>query len=171
MLGLTASSKLWRVQRPAIWLWNALGVIVGTNPQFIASDLVPVVDAWQSGFGVAKYVSEQVNGSIGGPITTTYGSTDGLTQTRIKIAHFNAGSTSVNIQIRLRAGTGALVNEVLIPTAAGSISTHNVLGSGRQWFVIPPTCVMEITQNAYVTTAGRIEVLRCEMPAGGVMDS
>jgi len=160
------------IQRPPRWLLEAFGIIIGKNPQQMLEDVQPVVDAFQRGFGQASYKSYQVVGSLGGPITTVIGSaTDESFATRVKLAHLNSGTTSCNVQTRLQARQGDLVTDRLFTTPAGAYSDWSILGLGRQWIVVPPGCVLQITQNAYTITAGRIEVFECRTPAGGALDA
>lgn len=154
---------MWTVNNPPRWLAIALSIINGGASPVIGRELFQVVDSYQSGFGMATFSSVQVDGSLGGPITTLLTPPDGFAA-RVKVQHFNAGTVSNNVQVGLRCGTGALFVELLRTTGAGLLSDWLTLGGGKQWLVIPPGCSMEIVQNAYTTTAGHLKYVYCLHP-------
>lgn len=157
---------MFRLNNPPRWLARALAVINGQTQLEIEDRLYPVVEVAQDGFGLlASIRSEQVDGSLATGITTTITCTE-YESKRVRFHHFNPGSTGVGLSCRLRVGAGVSVDSYNSTTPAGSLIPWEAIGGGKNWYVVPPGCSLEIVQAIYVTTAGYIRLIEVAHPGG-----
>jgi len=158
---------MFQINNPPTWLAAVLRIVNGSAPQRIGDELFPVVELTQGGWAFVKSVtSRDVTGSLGGPTVETI--TADATQSKlVKLSHTNPGSANCLLTVRLTVPGGpSLVREYVANTLSASTTAWGTIGSGRQWFVIPPGWRLEIEQGGYATTAGLIHVIEVVLPNG-----
>lgn len=154
------------LNNPPRWLARALAVVNGKTQTEIENTLYPVVEVAQAGWGLdAKVESFQTDGSLVGPVIETITASD-FEAKRVLFQCNNPGTAAIVVFAALRRGTGVSVQLTAFSIAAGTNGTWGLLGGGRDWFVVPPGCSLEINQAQYTTTAGFIRVMEVTHPAG-----
>lgn len=159
------------IQRPALWLFRALGIVRGTNPSTLSQDVSAVLDIGQGGWGQAAWKTDSGTRTTNG--VTTIVDTD-LALTRIVWINLsNAGpvaTTGIYLYISSVQGLGAATPRFYSNdgTWAQGYYTHTDICGSLVPIILPPGFRLQI-QSLALTASGNTHAFNAvigEMPAG-----
>lgn len=167
----------WPIQRPATWLYNALGIVAGTNPTHLESINVPIVDVMQQGWGVAREVLTAFNGHLPGNLAVTQEITlvapgDATKCHVIAVSGRNPGSAQQTTRLVLIRPPNNLVSALQnLDVWTQNMNAGQRFGflqwnSGAPWVFVPPGWGVGLMIGPFTTTAGEINFSLWEFPAG-----
>lgn len=161
-----------QIQRPALWLFKALGIISGINPQRLEQTVSPVLDIGQGGMGQAVWSSFAVTRTTTG-ISTIVGGDVSLIRivwlAVVVTAGATASSLTINLQPPVSAGAVPIWLAAREPVPVlGQRYTHTSLAESPAPFVVPPGWALQM-QSLELTASGQTHEVRAiiaEMPVG-----
>lgn len=160
-----------KIQRPALWLFRALGIVRGVNPSTLLQDVSPVLDIGQGGWGQGEFEQFITSRTTNG--VNNICSTDGLTQALVWVSLINTGAaatTSWWLLLRARdVGTGSSMYVYYeSPIPAATLRGHAQLLGSMVPVIVPPNSLLQI-QSGDLTASGNTHETRAliqRMPAG-----
>lgn len=169
MLG--AIGRLLRVQRPPDWMFDALGILQGTNPQDMSTTLLPVVDTMQGGHAKATYLDAEFVGAVGaavGPTTIFVAQTFPINDRKfsylLRCEARNPGGGAVTFTLRCFKNPNFQTRVINVTLAAGAVAAWNDMNGGQQWLHIPPGYDLTMETSAFAVTAGGLRFTLVQLP-------
>lgn len=165
------------LNNPPRWIARALQIVSGGTPPAITPELYQTAETIQGGWGLAQWNTVTIPGQVGATTTfglnsdpTTFGTLREDVTLLVQAAITNPGTATVTTTFGLYRGIPGLTPEVRIwntGVPAGTLYSWNgQIAAGLQYWVIPPGFSLLIVQNAYTTSAGRVDLLVGTLPAG-----
>ena len=156
---------LFPMNNPPAWLARALQLVDGGAPPVLQREMVPVVEALQAGWGLARYEQGVINGSTGSAVTQRFTTTE-AEMAWISLTAVNVGTAAITVSARVGVNGNVFPNWFSTTVGAGATVGMLALAGGVLWVPIPPNGNLDVTQGTYATTAGNVQYLLARLPAG-----
>lgn len=162
--------KLFQVQRPARWLFDAFGIIAGVNPQNLGGDIAPVVDVMQGGVGTGVWTTIAQSSGVGLALAFTLAGDDDDKIARLiqlDISGAAAGAQDIRVSSQKAGAAGTVLQHIHLITPAGTGNfSWAELARGQQWIYVPPGYDLIVTCSAIAGLNNTLHLRRLDVPAG-----